>query len=223
MNDYNDLYQVIKDGSLQSARVVVPKIHTLFYPQNVIDFGCGEGWWLSVFAEFGCEVFGVDGHHVDTTKLSIPVESFVHHDLSVQFHGNEHGLSKFDLAISLEVAEHLPESSADTFVDTLTSASNVIVFSAAIPGQGGMGHVNEQWPSYWAQKFSERGYTVSGFLRYEIWDDDRVENWYRQNLLIAINNQCPQMLGRHYQMGLDSPPRSLVHPVLWEHRKAVGF
>ena len=54
---------------------------------------------------------------------------------------------RFDLALSLEVAEHLPPECGSEFVQTLTDLSSVILFSAAIPFQGGTDHLNEQWPS----------------------------------------------------------------------------
>ena len=67
---------------------------------------------------------------------------------------------RFDLVLSLEVAEHLPEECAATFVESLIGLGSVILFSAAIPFQGGTHHVNEQWSNYWVKNFQEREYVV---------------------------------------------------------------
>ena len=86
--------------------------------------------------------------------------------------------------MSLEVAEHLEEEAADNFVRQLTKISDRILFSAAIPDQGGLHHLNERPPSYWAKKFKTYGFNQLDFLRPLFWDDERIEWWYRQNFLI---------------------------------------
>ena len=96
---------------------------------------------------------------------------------------------KFDLAISMEVAEHLREESADTFVGSLCSASDVILFSAAHPGQGGDNHLNEQPMEYWQEKFSARGFRHieirPAFKEY--W---KIEWWYRDNMALFVKEEC---------------------------------
>ncbi len=89
--------------------------------------------------------------------------------------------------MSLEVAEHLPPECAEAFVDELISLSPVILFSAAIPKQGGEDHVNEQWPEYWAEKFQQRGYQIVDYLRRIIWSNPKVACYYKQNILIFID------------------------------------
>jgi SAM-dependent methyltransferase len=182
MSDYAGRYYDILDAtSLRSARRVVPRVMDLVRPARVVDVGCGRGGWLRVFLEHRvAEVLGVDGDWVDPAGLHIPGESFQHWDLRqpLEITGT------FDLAVSLEVAEHLPAASADGFVDALTSLAPVVLFSAAIPHQGGVGHVNEQWPEYWAERFARRGFAAVDVLRREIWDDPDVAWWYAQNLLL---------------------------------------
>ena len=91
---------------------------------------------------------------------------------------------RYDLAISIEVAEHIEPGNAEEFVRLLTGLSDTVLFSAAIPGQGGTGHVNEQWPEYWAALFRASGYGAMDCLRTKIWDDAQIPFWYRQNCLI---------------------------------------
>jgi hypothetical protein len=91
---------------------------------------------------------------------------------------------EFDLVISLEVANQLPEEGADLFVDTLTSLGPVALFSATIPHQSGDSHLNSQWPRYWIDRFGARGWEVTDSLRARIWDNPHVAHRYAQNALL---------------------------------------
>ncbi len=167
-----------------AALEVAPYINGLFNPSSILDVGCGTGTWLKVFSQFpNIKKFtGIDGHYVDKKNLIISQERFFSFDLNQTFDLKE----KFDLVISLEVAEHLEEKSADTFIKSLTKHSDIIVFSAAIPGQGGQDHINEKWPEYWREKFSTLGYDVYDIFRKKFWENEKVEWWYRQNMFAYI-------------------------------------
>lgn len=216
MSQYNQaFYDTIRAGTRASADVVVPlvidNVKTNTGPMRVIDVGCGEGWWAQTFADHGHEVIGVDGSYVASSPLG---DRFLPHDISKPLPG--HLAGRFDLAVCLEVAEHLPAARAASFVAELCALAPVILFSAAIPGQGGTGHINEQWPDYWVELFNQNQFEVSGALRWEIWDDPRVENWYRQNLLVATAH--PDTLADLF----DTPTASVwsvVHPVLYDARR----
>jgi len=143
------------------------------------------GAWLSVFREEGVhDVLGIDGDYVRHDLLLIPGAQFRSHDLS-------HPLTldrDFDLALCLEVAEHIPAEAAPTLVKSLVALARLVLFSAAIPGQYGVDHVNEQWPSYWANLFSTHGFRPIDLLRGAIWDDESVDWWYRQNMLLYVGS-----------------------------------
>lgn len=210
-------YDTIRSGTQESARWVAPLVldHVKLGTGSlrVIDVGCGEGWWAEQFARLGCEVIGIDGHYVEGSPLG---DRFIPHDLTEGL--PEHLADRFDLAVCLEVAEHLPEWRAESFVMDLCELAPVVLFSAAIPGQGGTGHVNEQWPSYWFELFEQSGYHGSGALRWEIWDNPNIENWYRQNLFVFA--QDPTSVPDLFDTPL-AAPHSLVHPVLYNARRGA--
>jgi 2-polyprenyl-3-methyl-5-hydroxy-6-metoxy-1,4-benzoquinol methylase len=136
-----EFFDYIERGSLRSAATVIPIIRSLARVESVLDIGCGRGAWLSEWRRQGVgDVAGADGSYVDQASLAIPVEQFIATDLSQPIDLRR----RFDLVQCLEVAEHLPADSADTLVDSLVRHGSVILFSAAVPGQGGEHHVNEQ-------------------------------------------------------------------------------
>jgi len=168
--------------NMKAPRAVVPIVMDLCRPKSVLDVGCGTGTWLKAFVENGVtDYYGVDGSDVALSKLHILPEKFLKIDLSRPFDLRR----KFDLAVCLEVAEHLPENAADGLVASLVNHADTILFSAAIPGQGGQRHLNEQWPEYWEEKFSRRGYYFHDIIRQQIWNNESVDWWYKQNMFIA--------------------------------------
>lgn len=190
----------------ESAREILPLLTRALAPKSIIDVGCGTGHWLAAAIELGLhDVVGVDGAWVKSARLAIPTEHLVVHDLATPLRLSR----RFDLALSLEVAEHLPESSARGFVRDLCDLSDVVAFSAAIPGQGGRRHRNEQWPSYWAELFREKGFDCYDFLRPRIWENPQVAWYYAQNCLVFARRGLPGELGEA------GPPFPLVHPRLW--------
>jgi len=174
-------------GALRSARIIVPIVLDLVAVESVIDIGCGYGAWLLVFQEHGVrEIQGVDGLYVDSSKLLIDPLHFVGTDLTRPLIAGR----CYDLAVCLEVVEHLPTRSGFSLIDTLTAAAPVVLFSAAIPGQGGVGHINEQWPCYWERLFAERGYVRLDPIRSRILNDSRIDWWYRQNIVLYVSKEA---------------------------------
>lgn len=93
---------------------------------------------------------------------------------------------EFDLVVCLEVAEHLLKNNASSFIDYISSFAPIIFFSAAVPGQGGANHINEQWPEYWSKLFFDRGFQCLDIIRPLIWNNSQVEPWYSQNSFLYI-------------------------------------
>lgn len=175
-------YEGLKEDSAASARAVVPLILRLFPARTVIDVGCGSGTWTKAYADAGCDVLGVDGHVVQPEQLLIPADRFQRRNLNESFTVDR----RFDLVNCLEVAEHLDPVRGPSFAADLARLADVVAFSAAVPGQGGTHHVNEQWPSYWIPHFRAAGFVPLDCLRWQIWDDPRVAWWYVQNLFAFV-------------------------------------
>jgi SAM-dependent methyltransferase len=158
---------------------------------SVLDVGCGRGVWLVRWLRHGAsEVTGVDGPYIEPESLHIPRSSFIARDIARPFSLGR----KFDLVQSLETAEHLPEATAETFVDNLVGHGSLILFSAAIPGQGGEHHVNEQPWEYWRAKFAARGYELYDFLRPRIRDDASIYFCYRFNSFLFADGAAAAAL-----------------------------
>ncbi len=167
-------------GSVTSAQRILSVLFRDLPHGSVVDFGCGTGTWLWVAQILGAEdILGIDGTYVPRALLMIPQEDFLPADLEKDICLDR----RFDLAISVEVAEHLAERSADVFVDNLTRSADTIIFSAAHPGQGGDGHVNEQPMEYWLEKFAARGFAAKE-IRHLFENDEKIEFWYRENIVL---------------------------------------
>jgi SAM-dependent methyltransferase len=153
----------------RSANAVVPVITALTSPRSVLDIGCGMGEWMDAFMLE--DVYGVDittegpGAYHDLTK-----------PLDLQ--------RRFDLALCIEVGEHLPEASADTLVDSCVLHGRDVVFGAAVLGQAGNGHINCQPHEYWHEKFEARGFEMFDVIRPLIAHMDAVSPWYRNNMFL---------------------------------------
>ena len=208
-------YEALHPGSARSAQVVVRTLVDWLAPQSVIDVGCGAGAWAAAFADQGVDtVHGVDALWLPQDVLQIPASDFIAHDLRTPLSLNR----QYDLVLSLEVAEHLPEAQAATFVASLVGLGDIVVFSAAIPNQGGHDHQNEQWPAYWAALFAEHDYVPVDVLRLPFWDDESVEWWYAQNMMVYMT---PAARAAHADAPVadkgDKAPPALVHPAHAQH------
>lgn len=169
--------------SFASAQVILPIVFARYQPTSIVDFGAGVGTFLSAALELGVaktSMLGIEGDWVqDKHPADVP---FLYTDLEVQTLLPR----RFDLAISLEVAEHLTPARSAGFVDDLCAAADVVLFSAAIPGQGGRNHINERAASYWQAEFARNGYMIRDCIRGPIWGNNTVASWYRQNTFLYL-------------------------------------
>ena len=191
-----------------TAGIIVPLIVDLIRPATVLDVGCGSGGWVSAFLGRGVDATGVDAAHLPLDTLKFDRSRFIVHDLRRPLDLGRH----FDLVLCLEVAEHLPPHVADTLIATLVRHAPVVLFSAAIPGQGGLEHVNERWQSYWAATFRSHGYEPIDCVRPRVWEHSEVACWYAQNMLLYADGEHAHDLRQHAV----EFPLDVVHPGVWE-------
>ena len=188
-----DFYDYIDAGSRASARTVAGLILGEMKVKSLLDVGSGHGAWAAEWMKAGVkDVLAVDGDYVARDQLAIPPERFRAHDLATPLELER----KFDLVQSLEVAEHLPSDRAAGFVENLTRHGDVILFSAAVPHQGGEHHVNEQPPEYWRKLFAAQGYEVFDWLRPRLADHREVKAWYRFNSFVYANKAGQKRLSK---------------------------
>jgi SAM-dependent methyltransferase len=191
LHEYDEnFYRFLASFAVRSAQQIVPLLSSILPLGSVVDFGCGQGAWLSVWRKTGAQVLGVDGPYVDRQHLMIAAHEFRTADLTRRLDLGR----RFDLVQSVEVAEHLPSQRASAFVETLTSHGPLVMFSAAVPGQGGEYHVNEQPLEYWRKKFRERDYVAIDYIRPQIIGNLQVQNWYRYNIVLYADKACFESL-----------------------------
>jgi len=186
-------FEARQDLARQSAERVVAWLVELLAPQSVVDVGCGTAGWLAAFHRRGVSnILGLDGDWVPRDRLEIPANRFQ----AVDLHRPLRMEGKFDLAMCLEVAEHISPPAGDTLVRSLVQLAPVVLFSAAVPHQGGSGHINEQWVDYWIARFEREGRVAIDCFRPQFWNDDTVAWWYSQNAIFFVDPQAVEPLAK---------------------------
>jgi SAM-dependent methyltransferase len=216
----DEFYRGRNAGAARSASVLARQLVELTSAHSVVDIGCGTGTWLREFKALGVtRILGLDGPWVTPDLLQISSSEFRSIDLAGPFSVTD----KFDLALSLEVAEHLNAAAGDRLIEVLTTCAPLVAFSAAVPLQGGVEHINEQWPGYWIEKFAERGFNVVDCIRQRFWMDDTIEPWYRQNLLLFVHPEQCSISGRLVSIagGASFNGLPVVHPEVFRINHAT--
>ena len=218
----------LREGSAGSARALVPLVLEVHPARSMIDVGCGIGGWVKAFSEHGVKAVRIDGDYVDRKQLLISEDRFIAHDLNraldvaglCRLYGDSQ-TGRFDLAISLGVAEHLEPQRSEILVRDLCALADTVLFAAAIPFQGGAGHINERWQSWWAKKFSETGYDPFDALRRDIWGRRDIAWWYKQNTLFYVKRNSADHTRFSARFGPpDETMFDLVHPELFRGKVA---
>lgn len=215
-----DFYSYIDAGSRRSARAVAQLLLPEIKIKSLLDIGAGHGAWAAEWLAAGVkDVLAVDGEYVDRAQLAVPAKDFLAHDLATPLDLKR----RFDLVQTLEVAEHLPAAKADLFVDNLAAHGDVILFSAAVPHQGGEHHVNEQPPEYWRTRFAKRGYAVFDFVRPGLANADGVMPWYRFNTYLYANKAGEKRLSKAIRATHvpDDQPLTIGGDLKWALRRAA--
>lgn len=221
MTRYDDtFFDYVNSGAVTSARELLPELLRVIPIGSVLDVGCGQGAWLSVWRELGVtDIQGIDGSYVDCNNLLVPEQCFRAHDLEHQFDLGR----RFDIVQSLEVAEHLPEHSSRDFIKSLVSHADIVLFSAAPKGQGGDHHINEQDYDYWRELFATHGYQAIDYVRHRVDNNTNVEPWYRYNTFLYVSPEAYQSLAPDVKAHRVAEDDILpdVSPLLYQLRKRL--
>jgi SAM-dependent methyltransferase len=211
--EFNQIHDQTYASRLDAAREVLAGLFPVLQPGSVLDVGCGLGAWLEVAREMGAgEVAGVDGTWIEPQRVHLRADEFRQQDLEQPLDLGR----RFDLVISLEVAEHLRPECAESFVESLVRHGDVVLFSAAIPGQGGNGHVNEQLQHYWAGLFAAHGYVPVDVVRPRIWLNGNVFWWLQQNTVLYVRAESLPRWPALHPFVVERPAAlSIVHPELY--------
>lgn len=218
---YNQVFfDYVDEGAIRSAEVIVKHLFPLLKPDSVLDVGCGRASWLRAWKNAGCrQVQGIDGDYIDRAQLHIAQDEFKPVNLCQTFDLGQ----RFDLVQCLEVAEHIAAGPATGLIDSLVRHGDIILFSAAVPGQGGTQHINERPLEHWRDMFVDRGYRAFDALRPLIHTNARIEPWYRYNSILYANTSgearlAPGLL--HGATGKHDTFRDYA-PLPWRIRRAV--
>lgn len=212
-------FDEITEASLRAARLIVPHLMELVNPTSVVDLGCGRGTWMKAFEEAGVATLrGFDGGDVRREDFCVNPELFTPFDLRQPLKSD----LKVDLAISMETAEHLPPERGESFVADLVGLAPIVYFSAAVPRQGGVGHINEQPQSYWASLFLKHGYKPVGEIRKRIWGDLNAGAVYAQNGLLYVSEP---MVAKHPNLSelvkqTESEILDIIHPAIYANKNS---
>ncbi len=213
-------YDYIERGARESARAVLTELSKAMRVHSVLDVGCGRGAWLAEWRAAGVADFaGIDGPYVDRDRLLVAADRFHVADVSVAFDLGR----RFDLVQCLEVGEHIAPERSATLIANLVRHGDVIMFSAATPGQGGEHHVNERPLAFWRGLFGSHGYAVYDYLRPRLRDRRGVEPWYRYNTLLYANTAgaarlTPAIVASRLA---DETPIAAIAPLAWRLRCAL--
>ena len=184
---YDDLfYENHGNESYESALHYGEILSRYYQPSKIVDVGCGRGAWLKAFKQHGATTLvGIDGKWNNQSLMIDESISFQPYDLDQDIIVND----CYDLAICVEVAEHLEKSAGYNLIKLLTTVSPVIIFGAAFIRQGGQGHINEDEHSNWANLFDVFDFAVFDLFRQELWGKESVNWWYQQNTFLYVNRQ----------------------------------
>jgi SAM-dependent methyltransferase len=213
-------FDYVDATSGRSAAALLARLDLGFAPRSILDVGCGRGVWLAEWKARGVEtVMGLDGAYVEPSTLRIAASEFRAADLARPFDVGR----RFDLVQCLEVAEHLPAAAADGLVASLVRHGDVVLFSAAPPGQGGEHHVNEQPLDYWIDRFATHGFAPYDCVRPAILWAAEIEPWYRYNTVLFASPAGAERLSPSARAALavGGAPLPDYAPLAWRLRSAV--
>ncbi len=173
-----------------TAEIVTELISSTFTISSFIDIGCGDGLWSRKMLE-KCDN-KIKGYAIDLPGVRPKELQQVASDIQfIELNLNSNPYipeRQFDLAFCTEVLEHLEEHAALLLLNSIAANCDLLVFSAAVPGQGGTGHINEHPQEYWDSQLQKRGFRPFDVIRPAIIELE-VPSYYKNNLILYVQLQ----------------------------------
>jgi SAM-dependent methyltransferase len=154
---YAHIYALSDSENQAIYRSMAEEIVRTVGPKSVLDAGCAVGYLVSGFRDIGVDAWGIDiseyaiSQGREEHKPYLRAQS-VFDPLPEQFP------QSFDMVVSLEVAEHLPEELADSFIGRLCELADTVVFSSSPYDLKDKTHYNVQQAEYWCKRFAAHGF-----------------------------------------------------------------
>ena len=208
-----------RDTNAHSARRFFEILSGYLQPKSMLDVGCGLGTWMREAQVLGMEVAGVEGPWCEVDKLEIDKSLVTITDLEQPIDLGR----RFDLAVSLEVGEHLSKDAAPHLVRSLTKHADHVIFSAAVHFQGGHHHVNEQFLDFWIDLFQQEGFVPLDIFRGTFWKDESIHWWLRQNAIFFVRAEAVEANPKLKAESLVNRPMDIILPAIYYSRVAFGL
>lgn len=192
--------------NFKDPKIIIEEILKHFHPKKVIDLWCWLGAFVKTFQDHWIDAYWVNWPRVEKDKLVMNEDRLIIKNLE-EFCDFK---KWYDMAITIEVAEHIDAKYADNFIKTITSCADIIIFSAAIPWQWWFKHVNEQSPEYREEKFNKLWYRFYDVFRWKFWNNKDIAISHRQNMFLVMKEwiNLPSSLE-------EKSPRYIIHPELF--------
>lgn len=178
-----------------AAEKLLPLFDDLeFFPDTVVDIGGGAGGWLIPFADRGAEVTLVDQVN---PAIQVELDNRVRYlPSNLENEGDVAGIPGSELAICVEVLEHLSAQAASRVLNQVSKSSETVIFSAAWDGQGGEHHINERPMEDWLEEWVNRDFVVADVIRSRM---NSLPRYYQTNLVLLTQNR--DLAARLVQVG----------------------
>jgi len=205
---------------VEARRVLAVLLDLIEFPRSVVDLGGNTGAWCKAFKEAGAtRVLCIDHPGVRSDRMMIEENEFMPCDLRAALPEPV----PCDMALCLEVLEHLPAAAGEAALDFLTQSAPLVLFSAGVPGQPGWEHINSRPPSYWKDAFQRRGFERFDIIRPRILGDTSLPFWYRQNIfLFAGREGLSRLRVRHLAFEEIPDDFELLHQRVLETSRRPG-
>ena len=202
-NFYNGSLKHDLQNNQYSACKYLKVVKQVIKINSIIDFGAGTGAWLHAAKSLGIDkLFGIEKHYqIDIKGAKILKQNVFD---KVDF--------RADIAVSVEVGEHILPEKSSTFIDVITSSSDIVIFGAANTHQSGDAHINCREVGFWKNLFKNRGFKLVDLFRQQFWNCRKINKAYVQNIFLYVKRESKYSSAFSSIPLLDIPHPEIINP-----------